>query len=381
MKVLGLACFFLLLITRVYTHKKRLLIFFSALHLFLFLKKKEYQMDRLFSGALKGNVDGPANMEKEREQELEEDVSGLKAEKKRKRQGLGKEEEAEGEEEGQEDDSFFPLDKDKRILIGSYPKSISHLKSLVSSNGVSCFINLTSDKTIEEWIKGEKGVEVIYRPMLRRDQISEDGKVVNLCREIMRWLNSHPKEEKVYVHSELGYGRACIVAAILAGDLEGLQTNQAVKFVEQKRMRFRAEEETIVPTVETNIQMEQIFRMLGNPQKWSFEDDDAEGIRTMAKKEKKKVREEEDEKEGGGSGDEGGQFLDESVEKGKKGETVEKKARGVLYAEESEYIALPDRTDQGWRSEADRWIAERKKKRGQEKVKKTTASGGAKKSK
>lgn len=375
-------------------------------------------MNALFRRSASSAADGPANSDAAQENSAEEQFLLLASSN-----GEESRNEAKKRKRGEtRDRHYFPVDRDRRLLIGAYPRSPSEIEHLRSAEGVRCFVNLTSDRSYEAWFLHDDGdsiknktmkssssssssmkngkvfksnvaqTEFLYRPMLRRDEVSDDGKVLNVCREIVRWLETHAKTERIYVHSELGYGRAAVVGAVIAGDLEQLQTNRAIAFIEQRRATFRSDyqDERIVPTVETNAQVEQIFRLLGNPQRSSEEEEDEQGIRAIAKKKigeknapKDEEEDEQDHDDGQESDEEKGGFAPLETEEDQEASTTlnkypntqsnkgvqqqqkqqqqqQQQARGVLHSKETEYIALPDRSDRSWRIKADKWIKERK---------------------
>ncbi len=101
--------------------------------------------------------------------------------------------------------------------------------------------------------------------------------------------------------------------------------------------------------------MDQVFRVLGNPQQTVGENEDQEGIRFINKAKPKEDEEEakvDDEQELGGF---------EPLESEKKTSAKELTTkRGIMHSKETEYVPLPDRSEQSWRIEADKWIKERK---------------------
>lgn len=165
----------------------------------------------------------------------------------------------------------FPIDDEGRLLVGAYPRDREEFMRLVEHGRVRCFVNLTSDRRYETWFSASElpdGLEMLHRPMPRRNAVSSDSRVISIGREIITWLRDKPTSHCIYVHSELGYGRAGVIAAVLLGDLRNLQATDSIKTLEALRAALRAdyEQEKIVPIVETCEQVQQVFRLLGNPQ-------------------------------------------------------------------------------------------------------------------
>lgn len=250
-------------------------------------------------------------------------------------------------------ENCYALDRDGRLLIGAYPRTLAHLEALIDRN-VRCFVNLTNDRLYEGWLAADAAdsVEFVHLPLPRRDNVASDARLIMVCRHILQWCDDHPTDERIYVHSELGYGRAGAVAAVLLGSLEHLQTNRAIACVEQRRATLRGDydEEQLVPTPETNVQVEQVFRLLGNPQQASGEESDNEGIRAIAKENKEQACSATFVAilpDGTTPTSSGGGAEEEVAPKGSGGE----------------YVPLPDRSNQSWRTDADAWIKERKRAR------------------
>lgn len=158
-----------------------------------------------------------------------------------------------------------PIDKQKRLLVGGYPEDKNHLQNL-KNMGVSRIINLTCDKSYDDFAQKMGGITVISSILHRRNKTSPDSVVLAVCRKILSFYDLFA-QEKVYIHSEWGTGRAAVVAIVLIGEMYHVKTNRAISIFEKMRKRIFPHTPVCAPMCpETQEQVYQIFRILGNPE-------------------------------------------------------------------------------------------------------------------
>lgn len=144
------------------------------------------------------------------------------------------------------------------VLVGSVPNTPELLISLLQ-NGVRCFINLMSDFNYGMYL--ESYITYFWIP-IPNEGIPLNSKDDLKFQEALEYVIKCYPNEKVYIHCYGGNGRAGTFAAILYGLINKVKANQAIEAVIEARKTRRNKKYLVVPTPESNLQVDYVIKYL-----------------------------------------------------------------------------------------------------------------------
>lgn len=144
------------------------------------------------------------------------------------------------------------------VLIGSLPNTTDLFISLLQ-HGVRCFINLTESVNYAMYL--ESYIHYFWIP------IPNEGVPLNKADDLqfkkaIEYVMNHYQHEKIYIHCFGGNGRAGMFAAILYGLINNVKANQSINAVIEARKTRRNKKYLVVPTPESNIQIDYVIKYL-----------------------------------------------------------------------------------------------------------------------
>ncbi|AYV77937.1 MAG: hypothetical protein Edafosvirus3_15 [Edafosvirus sp.] len=155
-----------------------------------------------------------------------------------------------------------------KIMIGAIPR-IQDLENIISY-GITHFVCLTNlSHKIDfknQYLKilQNNNCNFIYKPMPNGGIIS-DVLTNKLVDSIINIINENEKT-CFYVHCEGGIGRAGTICSIILGKLQNIDAIDSINKVDTLRKNDRPDKSRLfVPLPETQKQVDQIIRILGNP--------------------------------------------------------------------------------------------------------------------
>ena len=159
-----------------------------------------------------------------------------------------------------------------KLLMGAFPRD-EDVKGIATCGvtHVVCLVDIDSCKTRgkvyeprgEAYRKGlaDAGLELVYQPIPSGGTI-RDGKIMELVRSVCDGLRGG---RRYYVHCEGGIGRAGTLSALVLGRMERLDGVTAIDRVVALREARPDKSRNFIPCPETQRQVNQVVRLLGNP--------------------------------------------------------------------------------------------------------------------